>query len=96
MEKIRLNEDDVLKRLSNGEMWRVCGGTSGDKQTKNCPRVSDSICTEVPKLPLCFVCITPQDSVKCNPPQGLCQCNWGQYDCDCQQKEACIPVVITC
>lgn len=96
MEKIRLNEDDVLKRLSNGEMWHVCGGVSGDKQTKNCPRISDTICTEVPPLTLCSYCTVPQDSLKCQP-QALCGCpEWGQFDCDCPPKHLCIPVGITC
>lgn len=54
MEKFQLNEDEVLKRLSNGEMWRICGGTSDGQQTKDCPRVSDSICIELPPLAICY------------------------------------------
>lgn len=96
IEKFYLNEDEVLKRLSIGEMWRICGGTSDGQQTKDCPRVSDSICIELPPLAICYTCTIPQDSLKCNT-QALCNCpEWGQYDCECPPKNSCIPFDFLC
>lgn len=96
MEKFYLNEDEVLKRLSIGEMWRICGGTSDGQQTKDCKRVSDSICIELPKLAICYTCTVKQDTVNCNK-QALCQCpKKKQYDCGCPPKNACIPFNLFC
>lgn len=68
MKTLKLNEESIIRRMSNGELSALCGGVSYPQSLCNIPLPSLSSCTEEPKNPLC-VCLA---GCGCMPAQSAC------------------------
>lgn len=68
MEKLKLNEESIIRRMSNGDLSALCGGTSYPQSLCDVQFPSLKSCTEKPKNPLC-TCLA---GCGCMPVQRAC------------------------